>query len=168
VEVMENVHQAGRGDDDPARGPAMKVAGIITKKGLPVQTIQPWSTVAEAVHRLAGPPRIGALVVTGSAGQIIGMITERDIIRGLERHGGQLLDRQVSGVMERHVPVCSPQDSVDHVMMQMTRLRCRHLPVVNERGQLAGLISIGDAVKHRIDEIRLETDVLRDLYIASR
>ncbi|MGH3865446.1 MAG: CBS domain-containing protein [Pseudonocardiaceae bacterium] len=146
----------------------MKIEGIITKKGWSVQTIQPWSTVAEAVHRLAGPPRIGALVVTGSDGQITGMITERDIVRGLERHGGQLLDRQVSDVMEQHVPVCSPQDSIDHVMLQMTRLRYRHLPVIDERGQLAGLVSIGDAVKHRIDELRLETDVLRDLYIASR
>jgi CBS domain-containing protein len=145
----------------------MKVEEIITKKGRSVQTIQPWSTVAEAVHRLAGPPRIGALVVTGPDGRITGMITERDIIRGLERHGGQLLDRQVSDVMERHVPVCSPQDNIEHVMLQMTRLRCRHLPIV-DRGQLAGLVSIGDAVKHRIDEIRLEADVLRDLYIASR
>ena len=145
----------------------MKVEGIITKKGRSVQTIQPWSTVAEAVHRLAGPPRIGALVVTGPDGRITGMITERDIIRGLERHGGQLLDRQVTEVMERHVPVCSPQDSIEHVMLQMTRLRCRHLPIV-DRGQLAGLISIGDAVKHRIDEIRLEAEILRDLYIASR
>ncbi|MBV9163500.1 MAG: CBS domain-containing protein [Pseudonocardiales bacterium] len=145
----------------------MKVEGIITKKGRSVQTIQPWSTVAEAVHRLAGPPRIGALVVMGPDGRITGMITERDIIRGLERHGGQLLDRQVTEVMERHVPVCSPQDSIEHVMLQMTRLRCRHLPIV-DRGQLAGLISIGDAVKHRIDEIRLEAEILRDLYIASR
>jgi CBS domain-containing protein len=146
----------------------VKVAGIITKKGQSVQTIQPWSTVAEAVHRLAGPPRVGALVVIGPAGRITGMITERNIIRGLERHGRQLLDQQVLDVMERHVPVCSPQDSIDHVMVQMTRLRYRHLPVVDEHGELAGLVSMGDAVKHRIDEIRLETDVLRDLYIAGR
>jgi CBS domain-containing protein len=145
----------------------MKVEGIITKKGRSVRIIQPWSTVAEAVHQLAGPPRIGALVVTGPDGQITGMITERDIIRGLERHSGQLLDRQVTDVMEHHVPVCSPQDSIEHVMLRMTRLRGRHLPVV-DRGQLAGLVSIGNAVKHRIDEIRLEADVLRDLYTASQ
>ena len=120
-----------------------------------------------ALRRLAGPPRIGALIVTRSDGQIAGMITERDIIRELERHPEQLLDRSVAEVMGRHVPMCSPQDSIEHVMLQMTRRRYRHLPVV-QRGQLVGLVSIGDVVKHRIDEIQLESRVLRDLYIASR
>lgn len=145
----------------------MTVEGLIANKGRSVQTIQPWSTLVAAVRQLNGPPRIGALVVTGPEGQIAGIITERDIIRDLDRHGGQLLDRQVSDVMQHHVPVCSPRDSIERVMVQMTRLRCRHLPVI-DRGQLVGLVSLGDAVKHRIDEIRLEADVLRDLYIAGR
>ncbi|MGH3671431.1 MAG: CBS domain-containing protein [Pseudonocardiaceae bacterium] len=145
----------------------MTVEGLITNKGRSVETIQPWSTLVAAVRQLAGPPRIGALVVTGPGGQIAGIITERDIIRDLDHHGGQLLDRQVCDAMQRHVPVCSPQDSIERVMVQMTRLRCRHLPVI-DRGQLVGLVSLGDAVKHRIDEIRLEADVLRDLYIAGR
>jgi CBS domain-containing protein len=145
----------------------MNVQAMLTKKGRSIQTIQPWSTIAAAVRQLAGPPRIGALVVTGPEGEIVGLITERDIIRELDRRGGHLLDRQVADVMQRHIPVCSPQDSIEHIMLQMTRLRCRHLPVV-ERGQLTGLVSIGDAVKHRIDELRLETGVLRDLYLASR
>jgi CBS domain-containing protein len=145
----------------------MKVEAILRKKGRSVQTILPWSTVAEALHRMAGPPRIGALVVTGSDGRIAGMITERDIIRELERHPDQLLERPVSRVMGRHVPVCSPQHSIEQVMLQMTRLRYRHLPVV-ERGRLVGLVSIGDVVKYRIDEIQLEANILRDLYIASR
>jgi CBS domain-containing protein len=145
----------------------MKVEAILRKKGRSVQTILPWSTVAEALHRMAGPPRIGALVVTESDGRIAGMITERDIIRELERHPDQLLERPVSYVMGRHVPVCSPQHSIEQVMLQMTRLRYRHLPVV-ERGRLVGMVSIGDVVKYRIDEIQLEANVLRDLYIASR
>jgi CBS domain-containing protein len=145
----------------------MKVAGILANKGHSVQTIQPWSTVAEAVHQLAGPPRIGALVVTSFDGQVAGMITERDIVRELEHYRGALLDRPVTEVMQRHVPVCSAQDSIEHVMLQMTRHRYRHLPVV-ERGQLAGLVSIGDVIRHRIDEVRLEAGVLRDLYLASR
>jgi CBS domain-containing protein len=145
----------------------MKVEAILAKKGRAVQTIRPWSTVAEAVHRLAGPPRIGALIVTGQDGRIAGMITERDIIRALERYRENLMNRPVSEVMGRHVPACSPQDSIEHVMLQMTRLRYRHLPVI-DRGRLAGLISIGDVVKNRIDEIQLESSVLRDLYIASR
>ena len=145
----------------------MKVEAILRKKGRSVQTILPWSTVAEALHRMAGPPRIGALVVTESDGRIAGMITERDIIRELERHPDQLLERPVSYVMGRHVPVCFPQHSIEQVMLQMTRLRYRHLPVV-ERGRLVGMVSIGDVVKYRIDEIQLEANVLRDLYIASR
>jgi CBS domain-containing protein len=145
----------------------MKVEAILRKKGRSVQTILSWSTVAEALHRMAGPPRIGALVVTESDGHIAGMITERDIIRELERHPDQLLERPVSYVMGRHVPVCFPQHSIEQVMLQMTRLRYRHLPVV-ERGRLVGMVSIGDVVKYRIDEIQLEANVLRDLYIASR
>lgn len=145
----------------------MKVEAILRKKGRSVQTILPWSTVAEALHRMAGPPRIGALVVTEADGRIAGMITERDIIRELERHPDQLLERPVSYVMGRHVPVCFPQHSIEQVMLQMTRLRYRHLPVV-ERGRLVGMVSIGDVVKYRIDEIQLEANVLRDLYIASR
>jgi CBS domain-containing protein len=145
----------------------MKVEAILRKKGRSVQTILPWSTVAEALHRMAGPPRIGALVVTESDGRIAGMITERDIIRELERHPDQLLERPVSYVMGRHVPVCFPQQSIEQVMLQMTRLRYRHLPVV-ERGRLVGMVSIGDVVKYRIDEIQLEANILRDLYIASR
>lgn len=145
----------------------MKVEAILLKKGRSIQTIHPWSTIAEAVRRLAGPPRIGALIVTDPDGQIAGMITERDIVRELERHPEQLMDRPVADVMGRNVPVCSPEDSIDKVMLQMTRLRYRHLPVV-ERGRLVGLVSIGDVVKHRIDEIQLESRVLRDLYIASR
>jgi CBS domain-containing protein len=149
------------------RGSPMKVEAILRKKGRSVQTILSWSTVAEALHRMAGPPRIGALVVTESDGHIAGMITERDIIRELERHPDQLLERPVSYVMGRHVPVCFPQHSIEQVMLQMTRLRYRHLPVV-ERGRLVGMVSIGDVVKYRIDEIQLEANVLRDLYIASR
>src|SRR5919202_1936446 len=105
----------------------MKVEAILRKKGRSVQTILPWSTVAEALHRMAGPPRIGALVVTESDGHIAGMITERDIIRELERHPDQLLERPVSYVMGRHVPVCFPQHSIEQVMLQMTRLRYRRL-----------------------------------------
>ena len=145
----------------------MKVEAILRKKGRSVQTILRWSTVAEALHRMAGPPRIGALVVTESDDRIAGMITERDIIRELERHPDQLSERPVSYVMGRHVPVCFPQHSIEQVMLQMTRLRYRHLPVV-ERGRVVGMVSIGDVVKYRIDEIQLEANVLRDLYIASR
>lgn len=93
----------------------MKVEAILLKKGHSVQTIRQWSTIAEALRRLAGPPRIGALIVTESNDQIAGMIAERDVIRELERRPEQLLDRPVAEVMGSHVPVCSPQDSIEHL-----------------------------------------------------
>jgi CBS domain-containing protein len=144
----------------------MKVETVLRTKGRQVTTIQPWSTVAEAVDRLLGPPHIGALVVTGTARGLTGMITERDVIRGLRLHGPDLLTQQVSALMSHHVPTCAPGDALAEVMLTMTRTRYRHVPVLSD-GDLVGLISIGDVVRARLDEMELEAGVLRDLY-ASR
>jgi CBS domain-containing protein len=95
----------------------------------------------------------------------VGTLTERDIIRGLGKYGAKLLTMQVTNVMSRNVPVCSPEDSITRLMQQMTASRYRHLPVV-DGGELVGLVSIGDVVKARIEEMELETGLLRDLYIA--
>lgn len=146
----------------------MKVEGILKAKGRTVQTVSPDATVAEAVAQLGGPPRIGALVVcAGGERKVAGMLTERDVIRGLNKHAAQLLAMKVSEIMSRNVPLCSPGDSIAHLMREMTRSRYRHLPVV-DNGKLAGLVSIGDVVKHRVEEMELEAGVLRDLYIARR
>lgn len=145
----------------------MKVDDILKAKGRSVQTIEPEAGVAEAVRRLNGPPPIGALIVCADDGlwRIMGAITERDIIRGLGKHGSRLLAMRVAHVMSRNIPSCSPQDSTARLMHQMTSSGCRHLPVV-EHGRLAGLVSIGDVVKARLADIELETGVLRDLCIA--
>lgn len=143
----------------------MKVESILRTKGRTVTTIQPWSSIAEAVDRLHGPPRIGALVVTGVSRGFTGMITERDIVVGLKLHGSTLLEQKVSTLMHHHVPTCSPDDPITGVMLQMTHTRSRHVPVLDD-GELAGLISIGDVVRARLDEMELETGVLRDLYVA--
>lgn len=145
----------------------MKVEEILKSKGRSVETIESGASIAEAVRRLNGPPPIGALVVRGDEVQrpIAGTLTERDVIRALGKHGPKLLTMQVSQVMSRNVPVCSPQDSIARLMQQMTTLRYRHLPVV-EHGELAGLVSIGDVVKARVADMELETGLLRDLYIA--
>lgn len=146
----------------------MKVEGILKSKGRSVETIEPWATVAEAVGRLTGPPRIGALVVCEDAERrVAGIIGERDLIPALSKHGARLLEMQVAVVMSRDVPVCSPDDSIAYLMLEMTRSRYRHMPVV-DGGKLSGLISIGDVVKARLEEMELETGVLRDLYIARR
>jgi CBS domain-containing protein len=143
----------------------MKVESILRAKGHQVTTIQPWFTVEQALSHLIGPPRIGALVVTGVPHGFSGMISERDIVRGMRLHGQRLLTMPVSDIMLHHVPTCAPSDSIADVMVTMTNSRYRHLPVLLE-GDLVGLISIGDVVRARLDEMELETGVLRDLYLA--
>jgi CBS domain-containing protein len=145
----------------------MKVEEILKSKGRSVETIEPDASMTEAIRRLNGPPQIGALVVLDDEGHrpIAGTLTERDIIRGLAKHGSRLLSMRVGDVMSRNVPVCGPQDSIARLMAQMTASRYRHLPVI-DKGQLAGLVSIGDVVKARVAEMELETGLLRDLYIA--
>jgi CBS domain-containing protein len=146
----------------------MKVEQILQSKGRSVETVHPWVTVEEAVRRMAGPPRIGALVVCGDATQpLVGMLTERDVVTGLASAGPALLQRTVEEVMSRNVPTCSPEDSLTQLMAQMTRTRYRHVPVAVS-GRLVGLVSIGDVVNHRLREMELETGVLRDLYHAGR
>ena len=145
----------------------MKVEEILKSKGHSVETIEGDATIAEAVGRLNGPPQIGALVVRNDTDQrpIAGILTERDIIRGLSKYSARLLSMQVSGIMSRNVPTCAPEDSIARLMQQMTTSRHRHLPVVHH-GELVGLVSIGDVVKARVADMELETSLLRDLYIA--
>lgn len=145
----------------------MKVEEILKSKGRSVETIAADASIAEAIGRLNGPPQIGALVVPDELGQrpFAGTLTERDIIRALGKYGAKLLTMRVGAVMSRNVPICAPQDSIARLMQQMTASRYRHVPVV-DRGELAGLISIGDVVKARVADMELETGLLRDLYIA--
>lgn len=127
-----------------------------------------WSTVGEAATRLAGPPAIGALVVSddGFRERVDGIISERDLVRRLATDGAALTRLRVADVMTRHVVTCSPDDTLAEVMAQMNRWRHRHLPVVAD-GRLCGTISIGDVVKQRLAEMRTEAGVLRDIYLAS-
>lgn len=145
----------------------MKVEEILKSKGRSVEIIEADASITEAIGRLNGPPQIGALVVHDDDEQrpIVGTLTERDIIRGLSKYGAKLMTMQVTKVMSRNVPVCSPEDSITRLMQQMTASRYRHLPVIDQ-GELAGLVSIGDVVKARIADMELETGLLRDLYIA--
>lgn len=148
-------------------GTLMKVEEILKAKGRFVETIEVDASIAESIGRLNGPPQIGALVVCDENEQrpLVGTLTERDILRGLAKYGAKLLTMQVTNVMSRNVPVCSPEDSITRLMHQMTSSRYRHLPVV-DHGELVGMVSIGDVVKARIADMELETGLLRDLYIA--
>ncbi len=138
----------------------MKVESILKSKGRNVQTVASEVSLVLAVHQLSSRG-IGALVVSDDGRRVDGLLSEREVVRGLAKHGTGLLDLRVRDVMARDVPVCSSQDTIREVMAEMTRSRNRHLPVVDD-GALAGLISIGDVVKHRLEELELEALVLRD------
>jgi CBS domain-containing protein len=145
----------------------MKVRTILDTKGRHVVTCRPDASVSTAVHRLV-LERIGALVVSEDGYKVAGIISERDIIQSLAKSGPDLLTsgRRVAELMEHNVITCTPDDTVQQVMAEMTRRRVRHLPVI-EDGGLVGIISIGDVVKSRLEEVELEANVLREAYLVS-
>jgi CBS domain-containing protein len=142
----------------------MSVASILKAKGTHVETVKPETTLYKVVWDLRARG-IGALVVSEDGATVLGLVSERDIVRGLTEHGTRLLALPVSEVMCSPAVTCEPGESITAVMARMTRHRARHLPVV-EGGRLCGIVSIGDIVKHRLDELELEAAVLRDAYIA--
>jgi CBS domain-containing protein len=146
----------------------MKVRDILARKGRRVVTIRSDATIETAVHRLA-LERIGALVVSEDGEAVEGILSERDILRGLAEEGAAILGagRRVGELMTRAVRTCGPEDGVKEIMDTMTRYRVRHLPVT-EGGRLIGIVSIGDVVKNRLEEMELETNVLRDVVLAGR
>jgi CBS domain-containing protein len=141
----------------------MKVEAVLAVKGREVATVHPATTLATVAQRLR-LEGIGALVVL-EGDKIAGMISERDVVHAFAAHRAEASEIKVADVMTRDVITCRPEDSLTRVLGLMTRHRVRHLPVL-EAGRLSGLISIGDAVKHRLDELELEAAVLRDAYIA--
>ncbi len=132
----------------------MNVASILKAKGESVATTLPDTTISTIVWELRSRG-IGALVVSQDGTTFLGLISERDIVHSLAEHGAGLLGMRASQVMTK---------SVTSVMAQMTRHRVRQIPVV-EGGKLRGIVSIGDVVKHRVDELELEANVLREAYI---
>jgi CBS domain-containing protein len=144
----------------------MTVAAILKVKGSHVETTTPEASVFSAAWALK-INNIGALVVMQEdSATILGMISERDLARGISEHGTDLQALRVSTLMTTPVLTCTPEERITAVMARMTRHRVRHLPVV-DRGRLAGIISIGDVVKFRLDELELEANVLRETLIVS-
>ena len=140
----------------------MLIAQILAGKGSKVVATRPDATIAE-VAGLLKQKRIGALVVTDADDRLCGIISERDLARGLADHGAGLLEMKVAQLMTAEVVTCGPDDGVETLMQTMTERRFRHLPVVGD-GELIGIISIGDVVKHRIDQLEFERDQL-DNYV---
>ena len=144
----------------------MKVADILRSKGPAVKTVRPDETALELSERLRAE-RIGAMIVSADGASIDGIISERDLAYGLAAHGSKLPRVTVEEFMTKVVVVCSPEDSIAEVMGVMTQKRIRHLPVKNG-DRLVGIISSGDVLKHRLGEMQLEANVLRDYAIARR
>jgi CBS domain-containing protein len=141
-----------------------KVADVLKQKGSQVVTIAPTQTVGAAVELLTRN-RIGAAPVINETGELIGILSERDVVRGIAENGSDVLGRPIEQLMTREVKTCTPDDAIVKLMAVMTNARIRHLPVVVS-GELCGLVSIGDVVKQRLAEAQLELDELRR-YISS-
>ncbi|MBV8769282.1 MAG: CBS domain-containing protein [Hyphomicrobiales bacterium] len=142
----------------------MHVSSILSDKGREVITMGPRSTVKEAIA-LMGQRRIGAVVIIGVENSVLGIFSERDVVRLLAQKGPEALGDDVARHMTSPVFTCTPQTLIDEIMHLMTSKKFRHVPVL-ENGALSGLVSIGDVVKSRLAEIETEHKAMRD-YIAS-
>ncbi len=142
----------------------MNVEAILKSKGGNVFTIRPEHSVGE-MARLVANKKIGAVVVCDAQGRVVGMVSERDVVRALADYGKGALDMPIRNIMSSPAVTCSPGESVKRVLEVMTERRIRHLPVV-EKDHLVGIVSIGDAVSHRLHERQVEVDVLRDIAVA--
>jgi CBS domain-containing protein len=143
----------------------MRISALLQAKGATVHTVRRDATVAEVVALLSRHD-VGALVVSDDGVHIEGIVSERDVVRRLHELRGALMVEQVSVIMSRDVTTCSPEDEVESLMSTMTDRRVRHVPVVSG-GELVGIVSIGDVVKSRIDELQRDRDTLVD-YIQAR
>jgi CBS domain-containing protein len=138
----------------------MNVEAILRSKGRNVVTIAPNARISVAVALLRRHG-IGALVVSGDGGAVDGILSERDIVHALADQGTNALELEVAQLMSRRVITCKPSDSIADLMGLMTERRIRHLPVV-ERGAMIGIVSIGDVVKNRLDEVESEATQMRE------
>ena len=143
----------------------MTIESILRRKGTNVTTITPEASIKRAADWLCAK-NIGALVVT-SEDTVLGLISEREIVHAFSRYGETAGSMPVKEIMQYGVTTVSPDESVNRVMNLMTHHRVRHMPVLRD-GELAGIISIGDVVKSRLDDLELESNTLRDAYIAAR
>ncbi|MDI4233906.1 CBS domain-containing protein [Bradyrhizobium sp. 31Argb] len=143
----------------------MTIENILRRKGTDVTTIAPDASIKRAADWLRAK-NIGALVVT-SENSVLGLISEREIVHAFSRYGQTAGSMLVKEIMQCGVATVSPDESVNRVMKLMTHHRVRHMPVLRG-GKLAGIVSIGDVVKDRLEDLELETKILRDVYNAAR
>ena len=139
----------------------MNVDYILARKGREVSTIAPNASLEDALQRLRAE-RIGSLVVSENGTDLLGILSDRDILYAIADHGTDVLGESVGSVMTAKVFTCSREDRVSRIMALMTDRRIRHVPVVEKDGRLCGMVSIGDVVKQRLDDIQGEADALRE------
>jgi len=142
----------------------MKVDVILQSKGVDVFSVKPDDTIAHAVSVL-NDKNIGAVIVSDNRGNVVGILSERDVVRRLGKEGAEAMSRRVCDCMTGNPYTCSPEDSVDDLMARMTEKRIRHLPVTAD-GKIIGVVSIGDVVKRKIEEAEQEAAALKE-YISS-
>ena len=135
----------------------MRIADVLKNKGAGVLSIAPDTLVSDLISGLVGR-NVGAMVVVGPEG-LVGIVSERDVVRMLHEHGADALRRRVADIMTSELVTCSPDDSVDELSAVMTTHRVRHVPVLDD-GRLAGIVSIGDVVKTRMEELQAEREQL--------
>ncbi|WP_406832400.1 CBS domain-containing protein [Pedococcus sp. KACC 23699] len=136
----------------------MKISDVVRRKGDQVVTVRPEETV-ERLLQLLEEHRIGAVVVSTDQSSVDGIVSERDIVRHLHSKGAAVLSLPISAIMTAEVTTCDPDAAIEDLARTMTELRIRHVPVVVD-GRLRAIVSIGDIVKHRIDELQTERDQL--------
>jgi len=144
----------------------LNVATILSGKGHDVVSCEPGTQVAEAA-RMMRNKRIGTVLVVDNGGGILGLVSERDIVRAIGEHGRDVLSYSCAEIMTAPVTVCHPEDNLLNIMSCMSENRLRHLPVVDRNHQLVGMVSIGDVVKTRLTELESESETLRQ-YIDAR
>ncbi|MBL8547921.1 MAG: CBS domain-containing protein [Hyphomonadaceae bacterium] len=144
----------------------MLIAQVIGDKGAVVHSLAACATLEEAAREL-NEKRVGALVVIDAEGAIIGVFSERDLVRELARHGADALGRDVAHAMSREIITAHPDETIDDCLGRMTDRRVRHLPVVVDEIRLIGIVSIGDLVKHRIAVAEAENAAMQ-AYIAAQ
>ena len=143
----------------------MTVSTILADKGRKIVTIEPGANLADAA-RLLAEKRIGAVLILGADRRLVGIISERDIVQALAARGAAALHEPVSRTMTRKVETCNESETIVNIMERMTEGKFRHVPVVDQ-GRVAGIVSIGDVVKHRLQEMERESAALRDYILTA-
>jgi CBS domain-containing protein len=143
----------------------MTVATVLAAKGLDVVTIEPSASLAAAA-RLLAEKRIGAVLILGADRRIVGILSERDIVRAIGERGADVLDEPVSVAMTRKVSTCNETELVSSIMERTSAGKFRHMPVIDQ-GQPVGMISIGDVVKHRLQAMERDSVAMRDYILTT-